>query len=297
MTIKGQLLNCCAAIGLAVVAMPALAETTLPAATASTPLPSQSVTQDVVPVQVATVAPTPTPAPTPVATVTPAPTTASTPAPTTTATPAPRTASAEPAATASATGDRGGVRHDAAPRVSGAFADLPRGERKIALSLYAAEPHHGAGTWSLDRIAAAGQHEGWGKVFHEMRADGLVHARNLGHLVSAEHRHEFAGHEAMRHQPHHFAETRGFEGGHEFHSQHHAPVIVSTGAGTAPAMGHHTHHAYAATTIATAGGTVSGTHAGHMGAATAAVTTTTTTTGATTTAGGAGGQHGWSRTR
>jgi hypothetical protein len=37
---------------------------------------------------------------------------------------------------------------------------------------------------TLDQIAALKGHEGWGRVFKEMKADGLVQAKNLGQVVS-----------------------------------------------------------------------------------------------------------------
>lgn len=86
----------------------------------------------------------------------------------------------------------------------GAFANLSPGNQKIARSLFeaqtapAAPPSSGTtpggvttaaattdSAWSLDQIAAAKQSgQGWGNVFKEMKAQGLVEAKNLGQVVS-----------------------------------------------------------------------------------------------------------------
>ena len=96
--------------------------------------------------------------------------------------------------------------------------------------------------WSLDRIAAAPRHEGWGQVFHQMRAEGLVHARNLGQVVRAEHHPELAAHH--HHVEHHSAGVTTAAGGMAgHHSHHHQPVVVSTAAGgTATVTPQHRQH-------------------------------------------------------
>ena len=68
-------------------------------------------------------------------------------------------------------------------RDDGAFAALPPGEQRVARALYGGQR---PGGWSLDRVAAAHHHEGWGRVFNQMRAEGLVHGRNLGQLMREE---------------------------------------------------------------------------------------------------------------
>lgn len=68
---------------------------------------------------------------------------------------------------------------------TGAFQNLSPGGQRIAQSLFNAQ-HPPAGTQALtrDQIATMKGREGWGRVFKEMKADGLVQARNLGQVVS-----------------------------------------------------------------------------------------------------------------
>src|SRR6266478_3941577 len=74
-----------------------------------------------------------------------------------------------------------------AAATTGDFQRLSPGNQKIAQALFAAEhPVTGGPTkLTLDQIAQLRETEGWGKVFRQMKADGLVQARNLGHVVSA----------------------------------------------------------------------------------------------------------------
>jgi hypothetical protein len=91
---------------------------------------------------------------------------------------------------------------------AGAFATLSPGNQKIAQSLFAAQvtkapastttggatspgartssptgPSTGS-TLSLDQIAAMKQAgQGWGQIFHQMKAEGLVEAKNLGEVI------------------------------------------------------------------------------------------------------------------
>ena len=68
---------------------------------------------------------------------------------------------------------------------TGAFDKLSPGGQKIATSLYSSQnPPRGTRALTLDQIAAMKSHEGWGRVFKEMKADGLVQAKNLGQVVS-----------------------------------------------------------------------------------------------------------------
>jgi len=72
------------------------------------------------------------------------------------------------------------------PDTDGAFESLSPGNKKIARSLMDAQhlPADGsAEPWTLDRIAAARGETGWGNVFQQMQAEGLVEARNLGQAV------------------------------------------------------------------------------------------------------------------
>lgn len=71
--------------------------------------------------------------------------------------------------------------------VDGAFDNLSTGNQKIARSLMDAQTLPADGTsepWTLDQIATAKGETGWGNVFKQMQAEGLVESRNLGQLVS-----------------------------------------------------------------------------------------------------------------
>lgn len=68
------------------------------------------------------------------------------------------------------------------------FDELSPGNRKIARALMDAQQLPGdssAEMWTLDQIAVSGSEKGWGRVFQEMQSEGLVSARNLGHVVSS----------------------------------------------------------------------------------------------------------------
>ena len=83
----------------------------------------------------------------------------------------------------------------AATSGGGAFDSLPAGNQKIADALFAAQHPTGTQTrLSRDQIATMKDGEGWGNVFKQMKADGLVTAKNLGQVVSA---HEHALHAAQ----------------------------------------------------------------------------------------------------
>jgi hypothetical protein len=74
---------------------------------------------------------------------------------------------------------------------AGAFDKLSPGDQKIARALFEAQKTNG-GTAPLtrDQIAARKQHTGWGEVFKQMKAQGLVTDKNLGQAVSNfEHHH------------------------------------------------------------------------------------------------------------
>jgi hypothetical protein len=66
------------------------------------------------------------------------------------------------------------------------FNDLSPGNQKIARALFLAQrpTPDGPRALSLNQIAARKGDEGWGRVFKEMKADGLVHEKNLGQVVS-----------------------------------------------------------------------------------------------------------------
>jgi hypothetical protein len=67
------------------------------------------------------------------------------------------------------------------------FDSLSPGNQKIANALFSAQNTPGTTRTPLtkDQIAGLKGTEGWGKVFKEMKADGLVQAKNLGQVVSA----------------------------------------------------------------------------------------------------------------
>jgi len=66
-----------------------------------------------------------------------------------------------------------------------AFQNLSPGGQRIAQSLFNSQhPPSGTQPRTLDQIAAMKGREGWGRVFKEMKADGLVQAKNLGQVVS-----------------------------------------------------------------------------------------------------------------
>lgn len=73
---------------------------------------------------------------------------------------------------------------------TGAFDSLSTGNQKIARALYDAQttPSDGSTTTqplTLDQIAAKKQEgQGWGQVFKDMKAQGLVQEKNLGQVVS-----------------------------------------------------------------------------------------------------------------
>ena len=71
------------------------------------------------------------------------------------------------------------------------FDSLSPGNQKIANALFSAQRTTGTTRTPLtkDQIAGLKGTEGWGRVFKEMKADGLVQAKNLGQVVSA-HQHQ-----------------------------------------------------------------------------------------------------------
>ena len=69
---------------------------------------------------------------------------------------------------------------------TGAFDALSPGNQKIATALFNAQNTTGTTLTPMtkDQIAALKGTEGWGRVFKEMKSDGLVSAKNLGQVVS-----------------------------------------------------------------------------------------------------------------
>jgi hypothetical protein len=77
---------------------------------------------------------------------------------------------------------------------TGAFEKLSPGDQKIARALFEAQnttqtSSGGATPLTLDQIAAKKSHTGWGEVFKQMKAQGLVTDKNLGEVVSSFERH------------------------------------------------------------------------------------------------------------
>jgi hypothetical protein len=121
---------------------------------------------------------------------------------------------------------------------AGAFGHLSPGGRRITRALYDAQTQPvsagtttdgtatgtatgGTAPWTLDQIAAAKQGNGWGGVFRDMQAQGLVQARNLGEVVSGANRRAAA--------------TGGAETGAGMGAGTGTGTGTGTGAGSAPA--------------------------------------------------------------
>lgn len=81
---------------------------------------------------------------------------------------------------------------------TGSFQRLSSGEQKIARALFMAQKPtaDGPAPLNLDQIAALRRDAGWGEAFKEMKASGLVDAKNLGQVVSGFERQERAAHAA-----------------------------------------------------------------------------------------------------
>ncbi len=83
-------------------------------------------------------------------------------------------------------GARGSAVLAQTPSPSGAYASLSLGNQKIARALFEAQTTK---LLTLDEIAAKKQSgQRWGKVFKDMKAQGLVQDKNLGQVVSRYHR-------------------------------------------------------------------------------------------------------------
>lgn len=80
----------------------------------------------------------------------------------------------------------GGTAASTSTSTTGSFSSLSSGNQKIARALFLAQQptQNGPQPLSLDQIAARKSDEGWGKVFNEMKAEGLVQEKNLGEVVS-----------------------------------------------------------------------------------------------------------------
>ena len=82
--------------------------------------------------------------------------------------------------------DAGSARADSTtmPEI-GAFEALSSGNKKIAEALFDGQivTADGRAPLSLDLIAASKQRNGWGRIFKQLKRDGLIDARNLGELM------------------------------------------------------------------------------------------------------------------
>ncbi len=80
------------------------------------------------------------------------------------------------------------------PSSDGPFSRLSPGNQKIVRALYAAQTSRST-RMTLDQIAALkAKDKGWGKVFQDMKAQGLVTQKNLGQVVSQYSRHHSTSH-------------------------------------------------------------------------------------------------------
>lgn len=96
-----------------------------------------------------------------------------------------QTASTGTQTTMTGTGTQTGAEAQTNTTSTGAFQNLSPGGQRIAQSLFNSQhPPTGTQALSLDQIATMKGREGWGRVFKEMKAEGLVQAKNLGQVVS-----------------------------------------------------------------------------------------------------------------
>jgi hypothetical protein len=159
---------------------------------------------------------------------------------------------------------------------SGSFSDLSPGNQNIARALFNAQhaTANGPQPLNLNQIAALkGSHEGWGEVFKQMKAEGLVNEKNLGEVTSSYEHHRHDSHAASSNG----RTTVTTANGHAFASgsdNGHTPTgkwgeTGSDGAGHGLASAEHGHDV----TVSTASGAANG-------------------GGASASSGAAGGTHG-----
>jgi len=116
------------------------------------------------------------------------------------------------------------------PATAGDFQKLSPGNQKIAQALFASQRPATAGPrLTLDQIAELKETAGWGKVFRQMKADGLIQARNLGHVVSS---YEHTIHTAGR---------TGSTGARAGVTGRGAPMVITNGAGRSTVVTNSTH--------------------------------------------------------
>jgi hypothetical protein len=142
----------------------------------------------------------------------------------------------------------------------GSFSDLSPGNQNIARALfYAQHPApNGPQPLSMNQIAALKGHEGWGEVFKQMKAEGLVNQKNLGEVVSSYEHHIHDTHAVSSNgrtavtTGNGRAFASGSDNGHGNAGK--ASDAGSEGAGHGSASADHGHDV----TVSTAGGTTNG---------------------------------------
>src|SRR5216683_1444086 len=133
------------------------------------------------------------------------------------------------------------------PATAGDFQKLSPGNQKIAQALFASQRPATAGPrLTLDQIAELKETAGWGKVFRQMKADGLIQARNLGHVVSS-YEHTIhtagrtgsngAGRSTVVTNSTHSSPGARFASGGAHHAGGGASGNITTAAGSAPSAG------------------------------------------------------------
>src|SRR5262245_24881793 len=86
---------------------------------------------------------------------------------------------------------------------AGAFDELSPGNQKAVRALFEAQrsdPPPGTKRLTVDEIAARKRGgQGWGRIFDDMRSQGLVDAKNLGHvIISYDERHQGSASPSMQ---------------------------------------------------------------------------------------------------
>jgi trimeric autotransporter adhesin len=121
---------------------------------------------------------------------------------------------------------------------TGAFQNLSPGNQRIAQALFNAQhPPAGTQALTLDQIATMKGGEGWGRVFKDMKTDGLVQARNLGQVVSG-HAQSASNTAAITSAG--ATSTAGSRqvsaGGHQTSTGSRTPIVITNGAGRTVAV-------------------------------------------------------------
>ena len=169
------------------------------------------------------------------------------------------------------------------PATAGDFQKLSPGNQKIAQALFAAQRPAAAGPrLTLDQIAALKQSEGWGRAFRQMKADGVIQARNLGHVVSA---YEHSIHSAGR------SGSPGARAGAVVTTGRGAPMVITNGAGRSTVVTN-APHASAGGRFASGGTRHSGNGGGGRGSANITTAAGSAPSAGGVAHGGGGSEHG-----